>query len=227
MHIEQVSDRFYLLKGLTDAVKKFLQRLLAANFMLPTETSHYDGKTTGDYWDKPVREDLPTAEHNTNVAKKMRVIDQVRELHEQGFNKGEIAEKVGINRGTVAKYLKEDFNPSRPHYNATLPSKIKPYAEDIKAMLSEGKTFKQISAAIREKGYNGSDSTIRMFATRERKIMKETATLSGTGEKIERKWLISLLYRPVDEVSAISGEQLDRIIEEYPVIGQIYDKKRY
>lgn len=223
MHIEQVSDRFHLLKGLTDAAKKFLQRLLAANFMLPTEASHYGGKPTGDYWDKPIREDLPTAEHNANVAKKMRVIDQVRELRKQGFNKGEVAEKVGINRGTVAKYLKEDFNPSSPHYNATLSSKIKPYAGDIKAMLSEGKTFKQISAAIREKGYNGSDSTIRMFATRERKIMKETATPGGTGEKIERKWLISLLYRPIDKVSAIREEQLDRIIEEYPVIGQIYD----
>lgn len=51
MDIQQVSDRFHLLKGLTDAAKKFISRLLSANFMLPTEASHYDGKLTGDYWD--------------------------------------------------------------------------------------------------------------------------------------------------------------------------------
>lgn len=223
MDIQQVSDRFHLLKGLTDAAKKFITRLLAVKFMLPTEASHYDGKPTGDYWDKPIKEDFPTAEHNANVEKKMKVVEQVRELRKQGFNKGEIAGLVGINRATVAKYLKEDFNPSSPYYNTTIRSKIKPYAGDIKDMLSEGKTFKQISAAIREKGYDGSDSTIRMFATRERKIMKETARQGASGEKIERKWLVSLLYRPLDEVSSLSAKQLDRIIAEYPVIGRVYD----
>ena len=161
--------------------------------MLPTEASHHDGKPTGDYWDKPMKGDCPTAEHSANVEKKMKVVEQVRKLRKQGFNKGEVAGRVGINRATVAKYLEEDFDPSSPCYNTTKPSKIKPYAKDIKDMLSEGKTFRQISAAIREKGYDGSDSTVRIFATRERKVMKETAGQGAAGEKIERKWLASLL----------------------------------
>ena len=223
MGIEQVSDRFHLLKGLTDAAKKFITRLLSVNFMLPTEASHHGGKPTGDYWGKPIKEDSPTAEHNANVEKKMKAVKQVRKLREQGFNKGEIAGRVGINRATAAKYLKEGFDPSIPCYNTAKPSKIKPYAKDIKDMLSEGKTFRQNSAAIREKGHDGSDSTIRMFAIRERKIMKETAGQGAAGEKIERKWLVSLLCRPIDEVPSISAEQLDRIIGEYPVIGRVYD----
>ena len=202
----------HLLKGLTDAAKKFTSRLLSANFTLPTEASHYDGKLTGDYWDKSIQEDSPTAEHNANVEKKMKVVKQVRELRKQGFNKGEIAGLVGINRATVAKYLKEDFNPANPYYNTTIPSKRRPYAESIKTMLSEGKAFKQIGISIREKGYAGADAAIRMFAIRERKIMKETARQGGSGEKIERKWLVSLLYRPIDKISSISAEQLDRII---------------
>ena len=100
----------------------------------------------------------------------------------------------------MTKYLKEGFYPSSSYYNATIHSKIKPNATDIKDMLCEMKTFKQISAAIREKGCYGSDSTIRMFATKERKIMKETARQETSGEKIERKWLVSLLYRPIFEV---------------------------
>ena len=71
---------YSLLKGLTDAAKKFISRLLSATFTLPTEASHYDGKLTGDYWDKPIKEDSPTAEHNANVEKKMKVVKQVREL---------------------------------------------------------------------------------------------------------------------------------------------------
>lgn len=223
MDIKQVSDRFHLLKGLTDAAKKFISRLLAANFTLPTEASHYDGKPAGDYWDKPVKEDAPTAEHNANVEKKKKMVERVRELRKQGFNRGEIAGMVGIHRTTVSRYLKEDFNPVSPCYHTAVPSKIKPYASDIKNMLSEGKTFKQISTAIREKGYDGSDSTVRMFATRERRLMKEAALQGGNGEKIERKWLISLLYRPIDKVSSLSEGQLDRIIGQYPVIGRVYD----
>lgn len=222
-HIKQVSDRFHLLKGLTDAAKKFISRLLAANFTLPTEASHYDGKPAGDYWDKPVKEDAPAAEHDANVEKKKKMVERVRELRKQGFNRGEIAGMVGIHRMTVSKYLKEDFNPVSPCYHTTVPSKIKPYASDIKNMLSEGKTFKQISTAIREKGYDGSDSTVRMFATRERRLMKEAALQGGNGEKIERKWLVSLLYRPIDKVSSLSEGQLDRIIGQYPVIGRVYD----
>lgn len=222
-HLQQVSDRFHLLKGLTDAAKKFLSRLLAASFILPTEASHYDGKPTGDYWDKPVKEDAPAASHKASVKRKMKTVERVRELGKQGLNKSEIARIVGINRATAAKYLKDGFNPSSAYYNTTIPSKIKTYSQEIKNMLSEGKTFKQISAAIREKGYDGADGTIRMFATRERRIMKEAAAQGGTGEKIERKWLVSLLYRPVDEVSSLSQEQLDRIIEEYPIIGRVYD----
>ena len=135
----------------------------------------------------------------------------MRELRKQGFNKGEIARLAGINRATVAKYLKEDFDPSSPYYNTTIPSKIKPYAKDIKDMLSEGKTFRQISAAIREKGYDGSDSTIRMFATRERKIMKETAvpgfkqTLFGKKTSELDKWLEETDALEIDELSSFTN----------------------
>lgn len=139
--IQQVSDRFHLLKGLTDAAKKFLQRLLSANFMLPAAASHYEGKPTGDYWNKPLKEDRPTAEHKANVEKKRKLVEQVRELFRQGFNKSEIARQTGKSWTTVAKYLKEDFNPCSAYYNVTISSRIKPYAAIIKDLLSEGKTL--------------------------------------------------------------------------------------
>ena len=57
------------------------------------------------------------------------------------------------------------------------------------------------------RGYKGADSTIRMYATRERKLRKETGKRNG--EKRERRWLIKLLYKLADQVKEISQEQLD------------------
>jgi transposase len=72
--------------------------------------------------------------------------------------------------------------------------------------------------------YDGTASTIRMFTTRERKLLKEAKSdKSDPVEKIQRKWLISLLYKPVDRVKEITQIQLDKVIEKYPVIGSIYD----
>lgn len=95
--ITQVSDRFHLLKGLTDAAKKLISRLLPANLALPVEASHGEDTQTGDYWDKPVREDDPTVVHNANFMKKQNQVNQVRNLKNQGFNNSEIAGKIGIN----------------------------------------------------------------------------------------------------------------------------------
>lgn len=60
------------------------------------------------------------------------------------------------------------------------------------------------------------------YTTRERKLRKETG--QGEGEKIERRWLIKLLYKPADQVNGISQEQLDQVISHYPIIGRIYNK---
>ncbi len=224
--IVQVSDRFHLIKGLTDAAKKYITKLISANFGIPATASHYEGIETG-YWNKEVVDDFPTREHENTVVKKMELVERVRELKKKGFTNVKIAAELGINNVTVAKYIKEDYSPVNGLYNTTYSSKIKPYAKDINSMIAEGYTFKMIEKDIREKGYDGAASTIRMYATRERKLMKEAQTSKGEKvevvEKIERKWIISLLYKPVDKLKGITQEQIDRVIEKYPIIGRIYD----
>lgn len=51
--------------------------------------------------------------------------------------------------------------------------------------------------------------------------MKEAGGVPG--EKLEQRWLIKLLYKPIDEVNGFRQEQLDKVIEQYPVIGRLYD----
>ena len=88
---------------------------------------------------------------HTMIGKNHLKLDMPGEFFEQSFTK-------------ILDHYR--YNPVNALYNTTYPSKIKPYAEDIKRLLSKGKTFRQISSYIREKGYKGADSTIRMYATR-------------------------------------------------------------
>ena len=127
-----------------------------------------------------------------------------------------VSEKCSAKQIRMITYL-----PTSGKYNTTAPSKIKPYGEDIKRLLSEGKTFRQINIYIREIGYTGAESTIRMYATRERKLIREAGGTSS--KKLERRWLIKLLYKPIDEIKKFSQEQLDKVIEQYPIIGRLYD----
>jgi predicted transcriptional regulator len=223
-NIEQISDRFHLLQGLTDAAKKFISGYFKANIGLPVSASHYNGTETSNYWAKDMGcTDFPTREHLSSVERKKKLLEEARTLQNEGYNPSKIAERIGVTLSTVKRYLKPNFNPENAGYNTTGPSKIKPYADDIKDMLSKEQPFKKIESFIREKGYDGAASTIRMFATRERKLMKEAGATEGNAQKIERKWLVSLLYKPIDQVKKISQEQLDTIINQNPVIGMIYD----
>jgi len=222
--ITQVSDRFHLLKGLTDAAKKYITQKVNANFVIPAPASHYDGVETAPYWKKETRDDFPTRDHNANLAKKAELVERARDLKKKGYTNVKIASMLGISNATVAKYIKPDYKVQNGQYNATYQSKIKPFTGDIRTMLEEGFTFKKIEEMIRHNGYSGSASTIRMFATRERKLLKEAQEKEeGITEKMQRKWLINLLYKPIDKVKDISQEQLDKVVDKYPIIGKVYD----
>ena len=223
--IIQVSDRFHLLKGLTDAAKRVITSHVTSNIGVPVSASHYEGTETADYCGKETgKEDFPTREHNERYQKKKKMVEKVLELTAQEWKRTEIASELGITTSTVRRYQSPDFNPVSGKYNTTQDSKIKPHSEKIKQMLRDKHTFQQIEEAIKKDGYDGAASTIRMYTTRERKLLKEAGRDSqGFNEKIERKWLISLLYRPIDKVKKISQEQLDKVIEKYPVIEVVHD----
>lgn len=224
--IIQVSDRFHLVKGLSDVCKKEIQTLLHANFVIPSPGSHYEGKKEeAGYWEKKAEPDVVERTHEKNRERKQKLVGQVRELSANGMSKAQISREVGLSYSTVKRYLNPDFSASNAGYDQKHASKIKPYEETIRTLLKAGRTFKEIETAIKEQGYDGASSTIRMYATRERKLLRHAEKTGGEkGEVIERKWLIKLLYRPIEKISGITEEQLGRVIEKYPLIGKLYDQ---
>lgn len=222
--IMQVSDRFHLLKGLTEACKYVIQSLFKANIAIQkpqgqaAKTSEYNSC----YWEKEAKKDAGEKRHEKNLAQKRETVAEVRDLSAQGLRVSEIARKTGRSYATVKKYLQEDYDPENAGYGRKQPSKLKPYEDTIREMLLCRCTFKEIEKAIREKGYDGAASTIRMYATRERRLIKQAGGNQET-DLLERKWLVKLLYKPKEELEGLDQELIGRLLEEYPIVQDIYD----
>lgn len=163
--------------------------------------------------------------HNNNVAKKDQLISTVREMYQKGFSKRAISRELGIHRTTVTNYLDSNVSPISGNYGTTRNNTLlSPYHEHINQLLLEGYTFKKIEESIKAKGYTGSSSTIRMYATRMRKLNKEAAKESTNEnvEFIERSLLIKLLYKPLKDVKKLSESQLNKVLSAYPLFDKIY-----
>lgn len=219
----QVSDRFHLIKHLTEYAAQHLKKVVGARFRIGTDTQQPDAG--GGYWDAPERygPDLPERQHIASTEKRAAVVERVRGLAAAGLNINRIAKEVGITWSAAKKYADESFDPEWKHYGVSYPSKLDPYANTIDNMLRQRRKFREIEDAIRQLGYKGAASTIRMYATRQRKRMKVATdhALQNT-QLIERKWLQKLLYIPIEKVGGITQAQLEQAILENPDIGVIY-----
>jgi len=216
----QISDRFHILKGLTDAARQFVLGIVGQRIAVPSDTA------SSSYWLKqPLREtDLPERIHNASTKRRAASVLEVRELAAKGMNQTQIRELTGHSSPTIKKYLDPDFDPKSKTYGLNYPSKLTPYCDTIDTMLGLHKTFREIEAAVRELGYRGSASTIRMYATRKRRHNQAAmAEYRQNTEIIERKYLLKLLYNPIEKIKGISQEQLDKVIEFHPQLLAVYD----
>lgn len=223
----QVSDRFHLVKNLTDSAKQHILGIVGAKFAIPTEEDAQ--VSVAGYFEKPECHgaDRPERRHISTTGKKMVIVKKARRLAAQGMSTRSIAKELGIGRSTAKKYIDPEFEPASRGFGSSRPGKLVAFTHRIDDMLREKKTFKEIEAAIRKDGYDGAASTIRMYATRKRKLMKAAVTeANGAVEVIERKWVTKLLYQPIEKVKGITENQVERIVGEYPVIGILYDTVR-
>jgi len=215
----QVSDRFHILKGLTDAVRQFVASIVGQRIAVPS-----DG-VPSSYWQKQPRSetDLPERLHDAATHRRAASVQEVRDLAAKGFNRKQIRELTGYSAATVKTYLNPGFDPKSKVYGANYPSKLKPYCDTIDSLLGEHKTFRVIEAKIREMGYRGCASAIRMYATRKRRHNQAAiAEYRQNTELIERKYLLKLLYNPIEKVRGITQEQLNKVTALHPQLLAVY-----
>lgn len=75
-------------------------------------------------------------------------------------------------------------------------------------------------ASICKKGYTGSLDAIRVFIAKEKRLQGnlEGYDADGSTEDIERKWLIKLLYKPLENVKQLEHEQVKNVFDKYPLL---------
>lgn len=168
--------------------------------------------------------DAPQRAQDITTSKRQKKIQEVRKLKEQGYSVSEIHKKTGYAVKTIKKYLDPDILVKHALGGYNKGGKLAPYHEDINELLAQGKTFKFIEESIRVKGYTGAPSTIRMYVSRMRRLTKESRENHEIGsEIIERKHIVKLLYKPINQVRKIAEDQVKRLGIQYPQVGKIYE----
>lgn len=167
--------------------------------------------------------DAHLKEHEVAVSKKAANIARVKKLHEQKYSDRAIARETGLSRHTVKKYLDQNVSTIHGSYGTSRSGPLAPFHEDINKLLNKGWTLKKIEESIREKGYKGSSSAIRMYTTRERRLSKQIKTDPKQTELVARQQLIKLLYKPIEKVKKLTSEQLNKVLIIYPKLQGIYN----
>lgn len=163
--------------------------------------------------------------HDDTVKKLTERANRVKKLRGDGLSITEIAQKTGFTATVVRNYLSSDFSPVNAHYGKQREGKLEPFRDDVFRWKAEGLTYRNIHERIRTKGYTGTQDAIRGFISKERRIRRDLQAAVGGDpvEFIDKKWLIRLLYKPIEDVKGISLEQLTAIFDNYPPAKCILD----
>lgn len=144
---KQIVDRFHILKNLTNYLCNYLKRIVSDRIKLYKDTdSSYEDVLTRRQQDK-----IDTAN------RKWKIIQEEKQLYQDGNTKTYIAEKLGITRSTLNVYLSLEEPPVKDS-NCILDN----YISLIKELIIEGKKTKEIFEEMKENGYKGKLIVLNM-----------------------------------------------------------------
>jgi len=142
-------------------------------------------------------------------------------ITEANPNAMQISDRFSV--AVVKIYLSSDFSPINAHYGKQREGKLEPFREDVFRWKTEGLTYREIHERIQAKGYLGTQDAIRGFISKERRIRRDLQAMAGgdSVELIDKKWLIRLLYKPIEDIKGITPKQLTAIYAHYPMAEKI------
>ena len=165
--------------------------------------------------------------HEENVAKKIQKVSAVRDMYNNKYSIRAIARELIMSSKTITKYLDDNFSAINGNYNVKKKSVLDPFLEEINKLIDKNYTSSEIENIIRQEGYRGSDSSIRHYRSRLKRLIYETHKNSGISpaktELVERYKLLKLLYNPVTKIKGLSSEYVNKVNTKYPKYKEIID----
>ena len=214
---QQCADRWHLCSNLGDAVERFLIRtqthLPAPQFTKPEQPAETIAKPVlSSYSATPAQQGRTQA----SLLRKWKVYERVKELHAEGMSLRRIGEELGLARNTVRKYFRQPPNPPLPTPRALRASILDPYEDYLLERMGQGcHNAAQLFREIQEKGFLGSQSTVKAYVAYLRSSTKEgkaPRTRRQRAEAISPRELRWLLARKPEKLDQEDQTRLDQLL---------------
>lgn len=263
----QISDRFHLLKALTEHLKKELKRLVKNSINVYTEEllqveekeqeKRFESRTKGDlirevqklskenYSTVEICNALSLSKHMVKKYKQMKqeeiekydkpskeqirkekkcdkiweLAQKIQEEYKKCKNYSRVGGKLDIDYRTVKRYLEIKERPTVSDLERLKESKLSKYVDTIIKMSNDGATIGTIYEKIKQEGYEGKQTILKVYLADLRKKQKSKYKILSN---VSVNTLISLLYKGVEKVKNITQEIFDKIKEQNINIANIY-----
>ena len=237
----QVADRWHLIKNMTDALKRLMNRYNKVSRKVAVQIAEAEQanitealKSKGSCKDtsKENRTNIITAKINNIAApsKYELLFHEVKELHRKGVSQREISRRLKINRTTVSKYIEYDEYPKRitPLRQASKASRFSTY---LSKRWQEGEqNYHQLWREIKEQGFDGSFVSIYKYMIKNFTKENDGNVLKNSVPvKVYSPRLLSfLMCREADKLKPKEQHYIDLLFEYCPQAKQASElAKRY
>ncbi|WP_172968939.1 transposase [Sporolactobacillus terrae] len=214
--IVQVSDRFHLTKNLWELLDKVLLKAL------PTKIRRTPLNDDGAIQTEPTERQLPMSANEKksveNGQKKWALALRIKELRNQGLSYLKLADVFHLDRRTVKKYCEMNGPMDQKHRYRTSP--VDPFVDHIKHCVHLGKTVKRMVKELRDMGYKGTYSAVRIRVQDLRRDAKYGVRKKET--TFSRKHIRYLFWLPFEELESEEKEILDDALSQYPDTQELY-----
>jgi transposase len=199
----QVADRFHLLRNAGDVTWRVLQRHSAVVQRLPAPGSSPHGLSR-------LRLDREASREQTRATMRER-FEQVHALAAAGMSKEVIAQRLGLNRKTVYKYLALQASPQR-RYTSRLVSALAPYEGYLLRRWAEGcRNARQVWREIREQGYAGAYRNVARVMGSLRQQERLGKAISPAPSALTPRQAVGVVLRRADERSADQRQTVEQL----------------
>ncbi|HXY35069.1 MAG TPA: ISL3 family transposase [Planctomycetaceae bacterium] len=167
----QVVDRWHLLKNLREALARLADRHAAPirKAVRDVAEASNESRPTSLLRDSPTSA-VPSSpiSYAENISqsrlKRLALYERVRDLSRQGLSQRSIARRLGIDRGTVARFVKASEFPERRHNHPHRCRAIDRFIEYLRVRWSEGcYNAIQLTGELKARGFIGSYHSVRRF----------------------------------------------------------------
>jgi transposase len=210
----QIADRWHLLRNLRDALRRVVDRFQGTIRRLmqvsQVPSLPITQTTLGESVDAEHPSELPkqTRYQQRQQERRQRRQDcyrQVKELHQQGIAHREIAQRLGLNRDTVLRFIRAESFPERAHRQTRQGTDQ--VVDYLQRRWNEGcRNAAHLYKELKVRGFEGSYYMVRRCVARWRK-RSGNKEASGQSESGSRKcfsprrivWMLSKLESELKE----------------------------